>query len=113
MSVRPALATGDLVEEPQVGEETVLDALGSERCRAIVDALRHGSLTADELAERLAIPISTVYRHVGTLAEAGLVTESIRIDPGGHNRREYTATTATITVSFDDGVTVHLLDADD
>lgn len=112
MAAQPVLGVEDAGSKTTSVGETVLDVLGSERCRSILDALCGERLTADELAERVGMPISTVYRHLATLADADLVSESIRIDLGGRNRREYSPVASGITVSFDGGVEVHLLDAD-
>lgn len=57
---------------PEVG--AVLGALGDPTRRAVYEAVaRRGPLTPTELAERLPVSRQAVSKHLGVLAEAGLV----------------------------------------
>ncbi len=68
--------------------ETVLDALGDEACRAIVDELAE-PLTASEISERCDIPLSTTYRKLETLTEARLLNERTEVRSDGHHTTRY------------------------
>jgi len=67
---------------------TVLDALGDEACRAIVGELTEPR-TASELSERCDIPLSTTYRKLETLTEAGLLAERTDVRTDGHHTTQY------------------------
>jgi len=51
----------------------ILDALGSETARAILEALSEETGTTSELAERLDTTIQTIHYHLQRLEDAGLV----------------------------------------
>ena len=53
--------------------DAVLQAIGDASRRAVLDALREGPRTVNELAERLPIARPGVSRHLRVLREAGLV----------------------------------------
>lgn len=95
---------------PETDPQEVLDILDSRRCRALLGALGEGSFTASELAERLDIPRSTLYRYLNRLVGADLVEESLRLNPNGHHRNEYARRVTDIVVSLsdDDGLSVTL-----
>lgn len=94
---------------PEIDPQQVLDILDSSRCRALLGTLGEGSFTASELAERLDIPRSTLYRYLNRLVEAGFVEESLRLEPRGHHRSEFSRSVTDIVVSLsDDGLTVAL-----
>lgn len=95
---------------PEIDPQQVLDILDSGRCRALLGTLGEGAFTASELAERQDIPRSTLYRYLNRLVEAGLVEESLRLEPGGHHRSEFSRSVTDIVVSLsDDGLTISLI----
>jgi len=96
-AVSPGLRPGAGGPDP-VDPTVVFEVLGNERSRAILGAVGREALTASEIAETVTIPISTVYRHLETLTEAGLLEESIRIDPRGRNRKEYARDVNSLSV---------------
>jgi DNA-binding transcriptional ArsR family regulator len=69
--------------------ETILDALHDDDCRAVLDATGEASLSASELADACDLPLSTTYRKLDTLTDAGLLAERTRLSPDGKHASEY------------------------
>lgn len=61
-----------------IGMDAVLQAIGDASRRIVLDALREGPRTVNELAERLPIARPGVSRHLRVLREAGLVEVEAR-----------------------------------
>jgi DNA-binding transcriptional ArsR family regulator len=76
------------VREPE-DVQAVLDALQDPDCRAVLDATGEESLSASELSEVCALPLSTTYRKLDTLTEVGLLDERTRLCPDGKHASEY------------------------
>lgn len=91
-----------------VDPTTYLGLLTSDRARQILGALDDEPLTTAELADRTSIPLSTLYRQLSTMADALLLEESIRLQPGGHPTTQYARTTCEIVVSIADDITVSI-----
>jgi DNA-binding transcriptional ArsR family regulator len=90
-------------------QQAVFEVLESERCRRILGATQDEPRTATDLADSLDIPVSTVYRKLDALADAGLVSESNRICDHGNHPVQYECDVDGISVDFDsDAVTVRL-----
>lgn len=81
----------------------VLELLANDHCRAILTATSGTALTAPELTSRFSIPLSTTYRLVNELEEAGLLEERLRLRPDGHHVSEYEAVVEGIDLHIDDG----------
>ncbi len=81
--------------------ETVLDTLGDESTRAIIEALSE-PMTANELSEACDIPLSTMYRKLDRLAEADLVRESTEIRESGQHTTRYARDFTEVSVWVDD-----------
>jgi DNA-binding transcriptional ArsR family regulator len=77
-----------------------LDALGDADCRAILDATGKQALTASEVAEAHDFPLSTTYRKLDILTEAGLLEERTRIRQSGKHASEYTRLVDDIVISL-------------
>jgi len=60
-----------------MAEPTALEALAEPRRRAILDALRDGERSVNEIVERLALSQPLVSKHLRVLREAGLVEASV------------------------------------
>ncbi len=88
----------------------LFDALDSEACRTVVQALEDGPLTAKELQAAGDIPLSTVYRCVNELVDTPLVEETTRVSEGGHHASEYSRPVETLIVSFGADPTMHGVD---
>lgn len=82
--------------------QDVLDALDDPDCRAILDATGDEALTAGELAEQCDLALSTAYRKVDDLTEAGLLEERTRISMSGSHTSEYARLVEDVHVTMDD-----------
>lgn len=91
----------------------VLDALHDAVGRRILTACDGTPRTAQECADVCDVPLSTVYRKLGTLTDAGLLTEQVRIDAEHNFPREFETCFETLSVSVagGDDVTVEVLQA--
>jgi DNA-binding transcriptional ArsR family regulator len=87
-----------MAREPSVDESSdlqpVLDALDDADARSIIVALDEPR-TASELSEKCDIPLSTTYRKLDLLTDAGLLEEGTEIRSDGHH-------TTTYSVAFDE-----------
>lgn len=81
--------------------EDVLRALTDADSQAILESTATEPASVPELVERCDIPISTAYRKVTALVEAGLLEERIRVRPEGGNLSEYCLRAGKITVTVD------------
>ena len=91
-----------------VDPPAVFAALANEGCRAILRAMGDDPLTAQEIGERVDVPLSTVYRHLELLTDTGFLEESVRINPHGRNENQYSRAFGDLTVSLggDFGISV-------
>ncbi|MFB6091733.1 MAG: helix-turn-helix domain-containing protein [Haloquadratum sp.] len=64
--------------------------------------------TARELSDRSGVPLSTVYRETSKLVEAGLLDETVRVDPeNGRHASVYERAVDSLSVSVtDEGIDV-------
>lgn len=79
--------------------KTVLDILGDESSRAIIEALAE-PMTANELSEACDIPLSTMYRKLDQLTDASLLIESTQIRKSGQHTTVYEPNFQTIAVAL-------------
>ncbi|MFB6130909.1 MAG: helix-turn-helix domain-containing protein [Salinigranum sp.] len=78
--------------------EALFDALV---CRAIIEAIDDAPLTTNELSTACDLPLSTTYRKLDKLTEAGLLEEATRIRRSGKHVSEYSRNFEDLTVSID------------
>lgn len=83
----------------------VLHLIGDEYSQQIL-ACGDMPLTASELAERCDLPLSTTYRKIDQLLDAGLLEESIRLSAQGKHSTEYRRAMDGVHVSFQGGLDV-------
>ena len=87
-----------MAREQSVGDppdlQPLLDALDDADARAIVKTIDDPA-TANEVSERCDIPLSTTYRKLDLLTDAGLLEEGTEIRSDGHH-------TTTYTVAFEE-----------
>jgi len=90
--------------------EPLLEALQDGDCRAILQATSGKSLSANELSETCDLPLSTTYRKVDILTEAGLLEEEIRLSTSGKHTSEYRLCVEDIhlTLGAENGVELEL-----
>ena len=78
----------------------VLSALSDDDSRRILAACDEQAMTAQECADACDVPLSTVYRKLGTLSDASLLEESRRIQAANHHPREYSTSFDTLSLSL-------------
>ncbi|MFB6256016.1 MAG: helix-turn-helix domain-containing protein [Haloplanus sp.] len=79
----------------------ILHALQDDDCRAVLDATGERSLSASELADTCDLPLSTAYRKLDILTDAGLLAERTRLRPDWKHASEYVCVVDEILVDFD------------
>lgn len=81
----------------------VLAVLTDADCRAILEALGTGTdrLTAGELSETCDVPLSTTYRKLERLTDAGLLGERLRIRRSGRHVTEYERRVDDVRIAID------------
>lgn len=97
----------------EVDEELVglFDALADEDCRRILHALQieGDALNARELSDECGLPLSTIYRKLRVLGDAGLVRESTELRSRGKHTSSYEPGFDEILVTVSaDGVGAHV-----
>jgi DNA-binding transcriptional ArsR family regulator len=85
--------------------ETLLEAVGDAGCRAIIGATGERALSANELSESCDLPLSTTYRKLGLLTDAGLLAERTRVRRSGKHASEYVRLVEDVLVSVDEAET--------
>ena len=83
-----------------VDSQAILEALDDADCREILEETANESLTASELSDRCDVPLSTLYRKLELLTEAGLLEEGIQIRKSGKHTSEYRQDFDDITLSI-------------
>lgn len=87
----------------------LLAALADEDCRTLLQAVDGEALSASELSEACDLPLSTTYRKVDTLTEAGLFEEQLRLSRSGKHTSEYVRCIDGIELSLSgDGIDIEL-----
>lgn len=86
-------------EEPD--PQTVLDALGDQKCRAIIKALTE-PMTAKELSEACGMPLSTCYRKLELLDEASLLESRVDVYAEGKKTNYYVLAFDNVRFDLDD-----------
>lgn len=95
--------------------EAVLSALNDADCRAILDATGDAALSAGELSEACDLPLSTAYRKLDLLTDAGLLDERTRIRRSGKHVGEYARRVEEVLVSVagDGGLELRVVRGED
>lgn len=81
--------------------ERVIAALDDEACREIITVLEE-PMTVHDIAEATDHPLSTTYRKLDHLTEAGLVEETVGVRHGSHRTARYVANLDRISIGLDD-----------
>lgn len=88
----------------RVADETttqvLLEALNDPDCRDILDATSDVTLTAAEISETCDLPLSTTYRKLDHLTDAGLLEEGTRVCHSGKHSSEYRRLVESVIFSF-------------
>lgn len=78
----------------------VFAALDDEQSMEIINMLQNRSLTAKELNEEVSVPMSSLYRKLDVLVNAGLLETNIEIRPAGKNANKYSVAMESITIDL-------------
>jgi len=81
--------------------ERVVAVLDDAGCREIIAVLETPK-TVTEIAAAADLPLSTTYRKLDQLTEAGLVTETAGVRKGRHQKSRYVLDFDRITIGLDD-----------
>jgi DNA-binding transcriptional ArsR family regulator len=81
----------------------LLRALADEDSRALLRAVEGEALSVNELSEACDLPLSTTYRKVDMLTEAGLLEEQLRLRSSGKHTSEYILDIETVELSLTGG----------
>ncbi|KTG29750.1 ArsR/SmtB family transcription factor [Haloferax profundi] len=92
-------SSDEIVVDDQERMDVLFDALDDENCRCILEATDGTALSASEIAESCDLPLSTTYRKLDPLAEAGLLSKRLRISRAGKHTAEYERAVDDVTVS--------------
>lgn len=94
---------GDSVTEEPSQLSAVFEALGDATCRTILRVLRQSeqSMTVQELARLTDVSLTSMYRKLEKLEEAGLVEEHDELDEDGHRRSRYRSDIDQIEVALE------------
>jgi len=96
-------------EESRTEIGTVFESLNNEDTRAVIEALDDGPLSAKEVSERCELSMSTTYRKLNQLSDAGLLEEGTAINLEGKHATTYRRCVDRIAVSItDDGFELEL-----
>ena len=91
----------DETECTAIAESDLLSVLTDEQCRGVLRALEADSLTVTELHDALGVPVSTLYRKVDCLVDAGLIEEHTRFRADGNHKSEYVRTVSAVSLDVD------------
>lgn len=83
--------------------ETILGAFDDADCRRILEATSDEAMSAKELAETCDLAMSTAYRKLDRLVEAGLLEEGLRLRRSGNHTAEYAARLDEFVLSVSPG----------
>lgn len=89
--------------------QLVLDALDDADCRAILEATSNDPLTARTVSETCDLPLSTTYRKLDLLVDAGLLEERTRVRRSGKHTSEYGRLIEAVFVSLHENGALELL----
>ncbi|OAQ54489.1 transcriptional regulator [Natrinema mahii] len=78
----------------------VIAALDDGACREII-AILEEPMTVEEIAEVTDRPLSTTYRKLDCLTEAGLAKEAVGVREGRHRTSRYVANLERISIGLD------------
>lgn len=107
----PTLTHSTKQTPADVDPVAVLDALNDGVCRRILVTCDERARTAQECAAACDVPLSTVYRKLGTLTDAALLAERVRIDAERNFPSEFRTQFDTLSVSLTGGDAVEIRQA--
>ena len=87
---------------------SVLGVLANEGCQEVLHAIGEETRSATEVSARVDQPMSSIYRHLDALEQAGLLESAVRINTQGRNQQEYSRAVDTVDVAIGEDVSVLL-----
>lgn len=101
--------TAETGERQSVAPGELLELLGDEYTRRVLQTVTGQSRTGREIIEMTSVSKPTVYRRLDRLQEAGLVESETEVDADGHHRKQFTAVVERFDVEFTgDGLVGHV-----
>jgi len=92
--------------------DDLLDVLGDEYTRSVLEAIRNEPMSGTEVADATSMSKPTAFRRLNDLADIGLLEVQHRIDADdGHHHKEYHLVVDSVSVTFGDDLDV-TVDAD-
>ena len=86
-----------------------MSALNDKKSRRILSETTQEALSAGEISDRCDIPLSTVYRKLEQLVDAGMLVERVRLSSYPDYTREYLLDVTALTVDIGDESGVSLV----
>jgi len=93
----------DRAESSTVEDEELLELLGDEYTRRVLQSVVAEPKSGSEVVDDAAVSKATAYRRLETLQEAGLVESRTVFDPDGHHHEQFRAVVDGVTVEIGDG----------
>ena len=87
--------------EPSIPDAELLDLLGDEYTREVLEAVIDQPRSGRGVAEATSVSKPTAFRRLNELDEAGLVTTEMCLDGDGHHHKEYRAVVTDIAIELD------------
>jgi DNA-binding transcriptional ArsR family regulator len=98
-------------ESPEVDPGELLSILSNEYVRAIMAEICDEALPAREIAQRLDISRTTVYRRLEWLEEAGMLWSTMSYESDGHHRKRFQVIIDNLSLSVtSDGISIDDID---
>jgi predicted transcriptional regulator len=99
--------TGQAVHEADSADQkriySLLDALNDSDARTILEATVERPQSARKISETCDLSLSTAYRKVDALTEAGLLEEHTEVKTTGNNVSRYSLRLDSVRISIRDG----------
>jgi hypothetical protein len=100
--VRTERSNGDAAESGDVSPDELLELLGDEYTRAVLEAVLDGPRSGAAVADVSGVSRATAFRRLNELAELGLVETEYHLDPDdGHHHKRYRAVIDTFSITFE------------
>ena len=94
-------------DSPQLDSDETLELLADEYAREVLKAITGTTRSATEIVEQCHASKVTVYRRLDRLKEAGIITETMELNPDGHHRRAYRNRLQELSVTISpDGIRI-------
>lgn len=89
----------ETVIDAEENVDRLLDILHDTDCRNILEATSEESLSASEISDTCDVPLSTAYRKIELLTDAGLLSEGTRVRRSGKHTSEYSRNVGDVSVA--------------